>query len=144
MREIKGNLWDYYGKPMHVVCITTNGVVKKSNGECVMGRGCAREAKDKIRGIAKELGDKIKARGNVLHSLDDSKVLAFPVKHRWNEMADLDLIRNSTVQLKDLATKLSGFTFVLPRPGCGNGGRLWREVEPIVKDLPDNVFVISK
>ena len=39
MKEITGDLWDYYRRPMHTICITTNGTIKK-NGKAVMGRGC--------------------------------------------------------------------------------------------------------
>jgi len=37
MKELRGNL---FHTPCDVICITTNGFVKR-NGEAVMGRGCA-------------------------------------------------------------------------------------------------------
>lgn len=39
MLVLKGNALDYIGKS-DIVCVTTNGIVK-SNGELVMGAGCA-------------------------------------------------------------------------------------------------------
>jgi hypothetical protein len=60
MVEFTGNIWTY---PADVVIITTNGTVTKK-GECVMGRGCAKEAKDLFPGLPKALGDKIKKEGN--------------------------------------------------------------------------------
>lgn len=36
------------------------------------------------------------------------------------------------------------FAAVLPRPGCGNGRLTWEQVKPVIKFLPDNVWVISR
>jgi len=44
MKEVIGNIWNYYNKGNWIV-ITTNGTIKK-NGEAVMGRGVALEAKN--------------------------------------------------------------------------------------------------
>ena len=142
MKEIRGNLWDFYGKPGYVVCITTNGTLKK-NGEAVMGRGCAKEAQKRIPRVAAKLGILIAEEGNVLNRIPSEMVLAFPVKHNWWEKADLTLIRRSAEQLK---ARDAEYIFILPRPGCGNGQRDWlREVKPLLEavGLPDNVWVIS-
>lgn len=149
MKEIKGNLWDYYGKPGFIICITTNGTVK-SNGEAVMGRGCALEAKQRFPFFPKLLGHTIKQHGNHCWRLAvptglQMNFMCFPVKHHWSEKADLNLIKRSAGELTYAASCSTGATFILPRPGCGNGGRDWEtEVKLILKDLPDNVWVISK
>lgn len=141
MKEIKGELWDYLD---HVVCITTNGFVKK-NGEAVMGRGCALEATKLIPGIAAKLGTKIRECGNVVQWLG-TNLITFPVKHNWWEEADLNLIRRSALDLSVIATNFSSRNFVLPRPGCGNGRRDWPTVKRVLDEvgLPDNVWVISR
>jgi hypothetical protein len=142
MKEITGNLWDYYGKPLTVVLITTNNYVK-GNGHAVMGRGCALEAKKKFPGIARRLGEMLQ------HSKDGLKIVGeslwtFPVKHSWEQPADLELIRKSAAHLGKAARDNPRLTFVLPRPGCGNGRLLWLEVAPILEPLlPDNVWVID-
>jgi hypothetical protein len=141
MREITGNLWDYYGKPNTVVLITTNGFVKK-NGEAVMGRGCALEATRKFPGIARILGDLIHLNGNTVFE-PVKGVYTFPVKHDWFDEADLLLIAQSAQFLKDRANATPDTTYVLPRPGCGNGRRTWAEVKPLLESLPDNVQVIT-
>lgn len=142
MKEIKGELWDYYDKPDHVICITTNGIVKKT-GECVMGRGCAFEATRKVPGIAKVLGQHIKSHGNVPAFLVRN-ILSFPVKHHWIEEADLQLIEKSAMWLDAFAELHPMTTFILPRPGCGNGRLTWEIVKPVIEFLPDNVWVISR
>ena len=147
MREVTGNLWTY---PADVRVITTNGTVKK-NGECVMGRGCAAEAKKKwpdctIRGdgIAKMLGSFIKERGNTpaIFGLGDYFLITFLVKHNWYEKADLALIKESATMLAGYKFKdiLEGKTIVLPRPGCGNGGLRWEDVKPVLEPILDDRF----
>lgn len=144
MREITGELWDYYGRHHTIVLITTNGTVKK-NGACVMGRGCAFEATQRIPRIAKQLGALIQKHGNVVVELEYERLWTFPVKHNWWERADLELIRRSAETLGQLAQPPhQDLTFVLPRPGCGNGHLTWEVVRPLLAGLPDNVLVITR
>lgn len=78
MLEEQGNLWD--GK---TIVITTNGFVK-TDGSCVMGRGCARQAMARYPGISKTLGGLIQRYGNQVMDLgvqhDGIRVITFPVK----------------------------------------------------------------
>jgi hypothetical protein len=136
MIEVVGNLWTY---PADVRVITTNGFVK-TNGECVMGRGCALEAKNQWPDIAKKLGDEIKESGNHVALLrsNDPVLFSFPVKHKWFEKADIELIRQSAIDLRKL-TKCMG-TVVLPRPGCGNGQLRWEDVKPVLEPILDDRF----
>jgi len=149
MKEIKGELWDFYGKPGCVVCITTNGTIKK-DGTIVMGRGCAREAKDRDPLLPFTLGWHVKETGNkplliVVSGTSNGLVCSFPVKHNWWEQADLSLIKESAHRLMDIIeSSPEPRTFILPRPGCGNGKLTWEQVKPVLEFLPDNVWVISK
>jgi hypothetical protein len=59
------------------------------------------------------------------------------------EEADLVLIAASARQLRGLAEDRPEETFVLPRPGCGNGRLDWTVVRPLLLSLPDNVAVIT-
>ncbi len=142
MVEVKGNLWTY---PANARVITTNGTVKK-DGSCVMGRGCALEAKTKFPGIDKELGKLIKLHGNHVRILiwDHPNIWSFPVKHNWWEKADLELIRRSAKELVNIADVGNYTKVVLPRPGCGNGGLKWEDVKPVIEPILDDRFhVIS-
>ena len=144
MKEVFGNVWDYHAD---CVCIPTNGTVNR-RGECVMGRGVARQAKERYPGLAKWIGDIIHSHGNVLHLLGELEhgrdlLCTFPVKHEWFHTASPSLIRKSAGELKVLAEKWTDKVFVLPRPGCGNGGLFWETVRPLLEDLPDNVHVID-
>ncbi len=150
MIEVVGDLWTYkpQGKPLSTIvrCITTNGFVKNS-GEAVMGRGCAAEAKDRIPGLALSLGSWIRVHGNIVMGPVTSRlttILTFPVKHRWMEDADLELIAKSSEALRSIALKSPGLSFILPKPGCGNGRLKYEQVKPILIRLPDNVYVIDR
>src|SRR5258708_25926959 len=113
MKEIFGDLWQFFGKTNHVICITTNGVIKK-DGPGVMGRGCANEARFRVPGITKNLGDHIRANGNHVGYIGPN-VLAFPVKHAWYEPADPALISRSTDELKSHAETHPQAIYILPR-----------------------------
>jgi hypothetical protein len=142
MIEIKAELWNLVVPQSAVICITTNGTIKK-NGECVMGRGCAFEAKNRYPGSAKRLGTHILAYGNTPCWIN-SGLVSFPVKHNWWEEADIELIKQSALWLCAQALNLGQKTFYLPRPGCGNGRLKWENVEPHLRFLPDNVKVVSR
>lgn len=142
MKEITGDVWDYYGVQDNIICIPTNGDVN-NNLDAVMGRGIAAQATNRIPGIASELGFHLRIFGNDINWLDSQRCLSFPVKHHWKEQASLDLIQKSRNELKDIAECLHNHRFYLPRPGCGNGNLDYKDVRPLMLSLPDNVFVIS-
>lgn len=101
MKELRGNLFDPssyliqnpptrgfipLNKKPDAICITTNGFVK-TNGECVMGRGCAKQAANKWPGLATDLGSLIRKNGNIVQEIatigtasDMIMLLSFPVK----------------------------------------------------------------
>lgn len=166
MKEIKGNLFEI---ECDALCITTNGFVK-SNSECVMGKGCAKQFTKFVPTIAKTLGDAISLNGNVTQVMfQDNKhptVLAFPVKpigeisdgtnavaHMQNKMpvgcfipgwackAKLDIIVSSAHALITLTDAAGWKTVLVPRPGCGAGELLWSDVYPVLRDILDDRFV---
>lgn len=81
MQEIVGDL--FKSVKADAICITTNGWTKQ-DGSCVMGRGCADQAKKLWPGIEFALGEALK-QGNDLHLLtrpnehSDGKQLVLPV-----------------------------------------------------------------
>lgn len=143
MIEVKGNMWSYLGRKGFILCITTNGFIK-TNGEGVMGAGCALEAAKEFPELPRLLGESLTTRGNHVSRLTQD-ILSFPVKFNWFEKANPKLIKQSVKELKRRALAKPSLKFILPRPGCGNGGLKYNSmVKHLVEDLPDNVFVISK
>ena len=78
MKEETKDLWT-----AEILCITTNGYVK-SSGQCVMGRGCAYQAKVRYPALPKKLGLLIQKYGNRVFDLgiqeDSKRIISFPVK----------------------------------------------------------------
>ena len=125
-------------------CITTNGVVK-NNGELVMGRGCAGQARDKWPNIAIDLGKLVKIYGNRPFMLPYN-VTSFPTKWHFKEIADQNLIKNSfnillrtCLQMNDPFPEGSRdgvwHTFLLPKPGCKNGRLSWDSVSGMLEHM---------
>lgn len=66
MKELVGKDLFQYGLAADVLCITTNGTLRK-NGAAVMGKGCALEAKKRWPGIDDILGRLLLEKGNKPH-----------------------------------------------------------------------------
>ena len=168
MKQITGDLFNMQGFDIKV--ITTNGFVK-NNGEAVMGRGCAKPASKMWSELPAYLGKQIREHGNHVHhiaSIKTSKahfeldkansyeLYSFPVKPTWERQngklipgwackAQLELIARSAHELVKIVGNLSlkEPAVLLPRPGCGNGERTWKEVEPILNEILDNRFTTT-
>jgi hypothetical protein len=154
MREQQVDLWEAMHYPeTSAICIPTNGTVKR-NGEAVMGRGVALQAQNRWHQIPRILGNWLRTTGDVAgphlfvipaQSLPQQPcdLVCFPVKYAWHEKASLELIAQSCRELQDTIEMFQWSTVYLPRPGCGNGGRTWDEVYPIVATLDDRVSVVT-
>ncbi len=94
------------------VCITTNGITDK-NGNAVMGKGIALQAKNMFHCEAL-LGKYITEYGNRCFNLGqyrrDNEVftlISFPTKNHWKEMSDMTLIYKSAEQLVAICDKFN-------------------------------------
>ena len=139
MKEVKGDIWDYHKQGKYIV-IPTNGTVK-INGEAVMGRGLALQAKLKFPCIPRTIGKYLGILGTVPIVFQDIKVLTFPVKYNWFEKADVTLIEESCKHLVYMWYHCKEEVY-LPRVGCGNGRLDWKDVKPILEKYLDDRFII--
>jgi hypothetical protein len=170
MNEVQGNIWDFHDKGYHV-CIPTNGFVKK-NGCAVMGRGLAKQCKNKFPGIDRDLGIVLKTSGNY-PTLLPFRLISFPVKPKYKVISSLSEVvthMRSKFQVGDrvpgwackaelnlihgAATNLCNFFYMyddirriyVPRVGCGNGELQWTDVKPILEkafEKEDRIVVVS-
>ena len=140
MLEATGNLWNFEG----VHCITTNGFVK-NDGTAVMGRGCAKEARDKYPYLSTTLGTRLTNGGNHVYYFEAENLMIFPVKEFWWQSASLELILASSKELMVLVQRIKlTEQLYLPQPGCGNGQLQWEAVKPVIEPvLSDQVTVIT-
>lgn len=141
MREVKGDLWQFHGSGAWIV-VTTNGATRR-DGACIMGRGVALQAAQIYPKLPFELGDQIRMFGNHVFLFDERKIASFPVKHSWEQKADLKLIESSARQLAVLVREKGIPVIYLPRPGCGNGRLDWEsEVKPALSKILNDCFVV--
>lgn len=167
MKEIRGDL---FTQEADAICITTNGFVK-TNGECVMGRGCAKQLAQTYPKVARILGGLIKENGNITQIMNPkhqgTKVIAFPVKpvsekftganvvahmsskYRlgdvvagWACKASMSIIERSARQLVQLADEHKWQKIVLPRAGCGAGELDWQDVRQVLSSILDDRFYV--
>lgn len=145
MIEIISDIWLAHGDPgQRVIKICpTNGYVNKQ-GEAVMGAGIAKELAQKYSRIPRLLGTLLQAHGNKPYPLlieKEEEWWSFPVKHKWDEKADPQLILLSLVSLKrwlyETASPAPDWV-IFPRVGCGNGKLSWEHtVRPMMLDAFD-------
>lgn len=153
------------------LCITTNLYVKGS-GCAVMGCWTAKRAALFDPGLPARLGSIILSGevGPVVCSrFGGVPIVAFPVKpphgicdrlkanvvkHMryayspgqrvpgWACTADRWLIQQSCTSLVGLTNKYRWDVVILPRPGCGAGGLLWKDASQICYPILDNRFYV--
>lgn len=157
MIEARGDLWTYGDPDVSVRVITTNGYLKNSDGALVMGRGCAQEARDRWLGLDLRIGALIRDYGwERTYALDVGEpwlLMTFPVKPAqgpngepgFKAKAELEIIERSAAKLVSFANimreVISGL-YLIPRPGCGNGGLRWEDVKSVLAPILDDRFVI--
>lgn len=156
MKEIKASIWDKqfddYWRVIPINCQTN------SKGVLVMGKGLAKEAKERYPKLPEEFANLIFDQQRrhqpifpVLRWLNDENVnlMGFPTKRHWKEPAELALIEEGLTFLKDLMPYLTANgereKVVTSRLGCGLGGLNWdRDVKPLVEKYfgDDDNFVV--
>jgi len=164
MIEGYGDLWAAAKEEnADAIVITTNGFVKK-NGEAVMGRGIALEAKNAYPDLPKSLGSMINKHGNKVFGFYFGSIWLFtvPVKPTvgpngepgWRAKAQIPLIEDSIKQLvgaepyyglmRNISDSMNTLIekIYMPRPGCGNGGLKWEVVKPIIEPYLDDRFTV--
>ena len=125
---------DYGAHPRGEALIFTGNSYVTREGKLVMGRGAAREVRDKYPGIDLRFGEQIIHQsfyGLLLDAPASSvrtPIYAFQVKYDWSMAASLHLIQKSGWMLKELLNNSTGWTFHMNMPGVGNGGLKYREV----------------
>lgn len=132
---------DFWTIPADLRCITTNGALRR-NGNAIMGKGIALEARKRYHDIEAILGSLINKYGNHVFYLGYD-IISFPTKYHWKLDSDVQLIKRSAQELVALLKDNPAKRVLLTRPGCGNGNLQWSVVKDIIQEIfVDNKFVI--
>lgn len=143
----RGDMWTAFATA-DLFLITTNSVIRK-DGALIMGRGIAKQARERFPGVAEALGQHIL---NTCGSLGEygllisprwptAKLGAFQVKRHFSQIASLELIRRSTAALCAWCSEHPDASVHLNFPGIGNGRLRCENVLPIISQLPDQVTI---
>lgn len=138
MQEVFGNIWNSNAR---YICVTTNSIVKP-NGELVMGKGIALQAKNRYPKLPAILGKHVKSKGNIpcIVNIGTSYIVSFPTKNHFMNPSIPQLIIDSA---KALAANLPvDATVALTRPGCGSGNLSWIDIKPMLEPILDDRFTI--
>ncbi|KKM67861.1 hypothetical protein LCGC14_1466810 [marine sediment metagenome] len=142
MKTHKGNMWSIYKEADYFV-FTGNSFIK-NNHALVMGRGMAKQIRDRIPGIDLRIGKRILKKGPSLCRygfIHIGKIGVFQVKHTYMEIASLALIEYSTKCLSAFAARHHNAQIHMNYPGIGYGKLTKAYVSPIIKRLPNNVHI---
>lgn len=141
-----GDMWSVYNET-DAFLFTGNSYLRK-DGALVMGRGLARQVRDRVKGSDQRFGRAIKEMSghlgeyNVAWSTKASeKIGVFQVKYHFKDDADLSLIERSAEKLHQQIRKYPPNRVDLNFPGIGNGGQSVSDVKPIIDSLPDCVHI---
>lgn len=145
MNILIDDIWKY--RLEGYIIIPTNGIVSR-NGEAVMGRGLALQTKQRYSEFPRVLARHLLSNGNVLGIFPEYSIITFPVKHHWQDKADLALIRESAQALGQFMREQTDnpccLSVYCPKVGCGNGQLEWNQVSPILQEHCPYVTVIDK
>lgn len=140
-------MWTVY-QTTDLFLIATNSRLRQDSA-LVMGRGIARQARDRFPRLAKVLGQHIATLCGDLGTYDllisprwpEAKLGAFQVKRHYCHPASLEFIQRSTMALSKWCIDHPEATVALNFPGIGNGRLPRTAVTPNLQQLPDTVTV---
>lgn len=130
-----------YSKPWQLpnIYLFTGNPIRRKDGGLVMGRGAAKQLRDSYPGLDRVINTDGVLDWTMINP--DQWIGWFKVKHHWRDAADLALIQEATSQLTRIATQRPEYRFHINYPGVGNGRVSVDQVEPILVQLPDNIYV---
>jgi hypothetical protein len=146
MREIQGNIWDYHTGYIPVV-ITTNCDIN-SQGNAIMGKGIALEAKKKFPKLPLFLAQHIKRFYDKVKFFPEYNIFCLPTKEHYWENSNLLLIEEGILNLRSIVNWYNEFSesmmkkVYLPRLGCGCGNLKWENVKPLIETYLDDRFIV--
>ncbi len=126
-----------------------DALVNTVNTEGVMGKGIALQFKRAYPRVYEDYRAACEA-GRVeigkMHVVDlgamgggPNWVINFPTKGHWKSKSRLQDIRSGLIALAATVQELGIKSIAVPPLGCGHGGLLWADVEPMIREVLDPI-----
>jgi len=144
-----GDMWTIYGRPNTVFVFTANSTIR-NDGALVMGRGIAKEVRDRLDGIDKAIGKLVSAQpspdefGFLIIDYHGKRIGVFQVKTYYGDPASPQLIRRATEKLQKWVLAHPTITVHMNYPGIGYGRLPEDVVRPLIDTLPESVHIWKK
>jgi len=138
MVEASGDIWEHAGRD--IIVITTNGSLTR-DGRIVPGSGVTLQATVRFPWLAAKLGCSVRVHGSHVFALGEG-IVSFPVEETAWSLPDPRIISRSAEELRQLADCAGWQRILVPRPGCGGGGLLWKDVRPLLEPWFDSRFTV--
>ena len=143
-----GDWFELAADDSDLALFTGNSTIRR-DGCLVMGRGLARQVRDRLPGVDRAIAKAIDQRaiyGVAIaggpYRVGRAAIGAFQVKRFWGDAADLGLIAHSVTCLNTfLAPKPANYRVILNYPGIGNGRLTLEQVAPLIAGLDARVIV---
>lgn len=139
----KGDMWSAFDSA-DLFLITTNSTIKR-DGSLVMGRGIAKQARDRFKGLDFALGQRIKNLSTygllISENWPESKLGAFQTKWHSNLPSNPALVGYSIGKLEQFIADNSVMNVHLNFPGIGYGGLDKELLLRTLAVLPNNVYI---
>jgi len=143
LEEIKGNIWNYYDKGNQIVILMSYSRAK--NGEVIMNKGIALQAKQKFPSLPRELSTTLSIYGDHLICDSSRKIIFFPIKYSQQEKTDLSLIKKGAQELLDLFNKhIKDYPtpIYITKSEDEENELPWKNIKNILEKYLDDRFVI--
>ena len=142
-----GDWFELAADESDLALFTGNSTIRR-DGCLVMGRGLARQVRDRLPGIDRAIARAIGRRATygvaiaAGFRIGRAAVGAFQVKQFWGDAADPGLIAHSVKCLNTLLEPMpADYRVILNYPGIGNGRLTLEQVAPLIAGLDPRVVV---
>jgi O-acetyl-ADP-ribose deacetylase (regulator of RNase III) len=113
-------------------------IINPVNCVGAMGRGLAKQVKDKYPGVYREYVNVCKYIGlkpgeaHCRPLTETQWVFNVPTKRHWRDKSKIDDVEKGLIGIVDNMRKLGFTTVAVPALGCGEGGLEYEEVKPLI------------
>lgn len=135
---IKGNIFDS----------SADAIVNTVNTDGVMGKGIAKEFKDRYPDMYTKYKEKcvdgsLDIGKIMIYRGNNRKIILFPTKKHWRAPSRIEYIEMGLRKIVSDCDKLQVSSIAFPKLGCGNGGLSWDDVRRLMEKYLSDIPIVS-